>query len=214
MQLVINNKATLKSQLDVCKQPIVGLDHVIEYIDPDGISPRVYQCTLCNTWRSVATVMEHLTGYKHRVLYIVSYPFPSYPPSYQGIDSDELLSDLPFLQRLHYPNQARMYLNPDQRTANRTINLMKMAALRCNELELVYGRGDYKTVHDKPNFDEIEMDKDDEDIILNEGQTTEGLKKILEKIKDVKLECDEDINVAKAIINALTDAIIEFRNAK
>jgi hypothetical protein len=45
---------------------------MIEYIDPDGLSPRIYYCRLCKQFNTCASVMEHITGYNHRVRYIVS----------------------------------------------------------------------------------------------------------------------------------------------
>lgn len=50
----------------------VGLDFVTEFIDPDG-GVRVYECSLCKTFRTVTTAMEHITGYNHRVNYIVRF---------------------------------------------------------------------------------------------------------------------------------------------
>ena len=52
VEMVLNDKATLKAQLDITKQPIVGLNFVNEYIDPEG-GMRVYECSLCKTYRTV-----------------------------------------------------------------------------------------------------------------------------------------------------------------
>ncbi|CAG2113329.1 unnamed protein product, partial [Medioppia subpectinata] len=121
IDLVLNNKSTLDAQLTLTKHPVVGLEYMIEYIDPEGMSPRIYYCRLCKQFNTCASVMEHVTGYNHRVRFIAN----------------------------KYPNQAKTYLLPDGRRANRNVALMRMAQGRAQELELVYGRGDFEIRHEK-----------------------------------------------------------------
>jgi hypothetical protein len=89
---------------------------------------------------------------------------------------------------------------------------MKLASIRCQELELVYGRGDFLTKHERPEIDPEELEAKENDLIINEGEMTESLRKIGKTLATAKLECDEDIALAKSIINILTDSIIEYRN--
>lgn len=165
--------------------------------------------------------MEHITGYNHRVRYIVSFIkiwlFINGFTSYQWIP----LFDNEFFKKLNvckqakkYPNQAKTYLLPGTTRANRNPQLMKMAQGRCQELELVYGRGMYTVKHEKPVIPEGKLDFEDDMINVTLGQQTEVLKYILRKIKEITLETDEDVRIAKQIINDLTDAIIEFKQSK
>ncbi|XP_054160966.1 uncharacterized protein LOC128959004 [Oppia nitens] len=185
IDLVLNNKTTLESQLTLSKHPIVGLEYVLEYIDPDGQSPRVYHCRLCKQFNTCSSIMEHITGYNHRVRYIAN----------------------------KYPNQAKTYLMPDGRRANRNAALIRMAQGRAQELELVYGRGDFEVRHERPTIPDEQLDIESDIIVVESGQQTEVLKQALKQIKACKLEGDEDIRVAKQIINDLTDAIIEYKQS-
>ncbi|CAG2108240.1 unnamed protein product, partial [Medioppia subpectinata] len=186
IDLVLNNKSTLDAQLTLTKHPVVGLEYMIEYIDPEGMSPRIYYCRLCKQFNTCASVMEHVTGYNHRVRFIAN----------------------------KYPNQAKTYLLPDGRRANRNVALMRMAQGRAQELELVYGRGDFEIRHEKVTIpDETQVDVESDIITVESGQQTEVLKQALKQIKACKLEGDEDIRVAKQIINDLTDAIIEYKQS-
>lgn len=72
--MAVEGMTTLDSQLAVAAKPIIGLEHVVEYIDPttadSGI--RIYNCTLCCVFRTVATILEHVCSFNHRVRTIVS----------------------------------------------------------------------------------------------------------------------------------------------
>ena len=151
---------------------------MVEYIDPDGQSPRVYHCRLCKQFNTCSSIMEHITGYNHRIRYIVS-----------RINTQFYSYLMIVLQANKYPNQAKTYLLPDGRRANRNVALIRMAQGRAQELELVYI------------------------ITVESGQQTEVLKNCLKQIKACKLEGEEDIRVAKQIINDLTDAIIEYKQS-
>ena len=59
-----------------------------------------------------------------------------------------------------------------------------MASARCQELELVYGHGELVyghgelvTKHERPTILEGNLDRDEGDIIVNEGEQTLALKK-------------------------------------
>jgi len=159
---------------------------VIEYIDPEGQAPRIYHCRLCKQFNTCSSIMEHITGYNHRVRYIAN----------------------------KYPNQAKTYLLPDGRRANRNVALIRMAQGRAQELELVYGRGDWEVRNERPSIpDEAAIDQESDIITVESGQQTEVLKNCLRQIKACKLEGEEDIRVAKQIINDLTDAIIEYKQS-
>ena len=91
---------------------------------------------------------------------------------------------------------------------------MRMAQGRAQELELVYGRGDFEIRHEKVTIpDEAQVDVESDIITVESGQQTEVLKQALKQIKACKLEGEEDIRVAKQIINDLTDAIIEYKQS-
>lgn len=103
---------------------------------------------------------------------------------------------------------------PDGRRANRNVALIKMAQGRAQELELVYGRGEWEVRNERPSIpEEAELDVESDIITVESGQQTEVLKNCLKQIKACKLEGDEDIRIAKQIINDLTDAIIEFKQS-
>ena len=103
---------------------------------------------------------------------------------------------------------------PDGRRANRNVALIKMAQGRAQELELVYGRGEWEIRNERPSIpDETQIDVESDIITVESGQQTEVLKHCLKQIKACKLEGDEDIRIAKQIINDLTDAIIEFKQS-
>lgn len=71
--LAMEGKATLESQLKVCAKPVIGLENVIEFIDPESESNiRVYHCTLCAVFRTAATILEHVCSYHHKVRVLVS----------------------------------------------------------------------------------------------------------------------------------------------
>lgn len=73
IDMAVEGVTTLEQQLKNQKKPVIGLDEVVEYIDPEAEnSVRIYFCTLCACVRTVASVMEHLVSYNHRVRCIVS----------------------------------------------------------------------------------------------------------------------------------------------
>jgi hypothetical protein len=118
------------------------------------------------------------------------------------------------LKASKYPNQAKTYLLPDGRHTNRNVALIKMAQGRAQELELVYGRGEYEVRNERPTIpQDAELDKESDIINVESGKQTEVLKNALQMIRSCKLELDEDIRVAKQIINDLTDAIIEYKQS-
>jgi len=90
-----------------------------------------------------------------------------------------------------------------------------MATDRCRDLELVYGRGDYEKREERvmiPN--NCEIDSESEFIFAEtESKQTEQLRRVYKMIRACKLCVDEDLMVAKEIINELTEGIIDFRNA-
>jgi hypothetical protein len=89
-----------------------------------------------------------------------------------------------------------------------------MAQGRAQELELVYGRGEYEVRYERPTIpQDAQLDKESDVINVESGKQTEVLKNALQMIRSCKLELDEDIRVAKQIINDLTDAIIEYKQS-
>ncbi|XP_015789617.1 uncharacterized protein LOC107366501 [Tetranychus urticae] len=65
-----SDKVTLDEQLKLVKVSVIGLEEIVEYIDPENEDMRLYECTLCKVFNNAATVVNHVIGFKHRVNYI------------------------------------------------------------------------------------------------------------------------------------------------
>ncbi|CAG2100159.1 unnamed protein product [Medioppia subpectinata] len=60
----------LAEQLRMCSKPVIGLDFICEYIDPNPSKARLYECTLCRTFTTSGEVITHVCGYAHRTNFI------------------------------------------------------------------------------------------------------------------------------------------------
>lgn len=185
IELALEGKATLEAQLRICSKPIIGLNYVIEYIDPDAEgSVRVYYCQMCNVFRTAATVMEHICSYHHRVRTL----------------------------RKAFPADSNMFLLPDKKTINRNPGLMNVATRRANEYELVYGRGEVDVRHERPSYPEHQLDGEEADeLMIVDTKQLEYLETTLKEMKTLKIQTAEEMRVANAICSLLTDQICVFR---
>jgi len=187
LDLAVEGKTTLEAQLKVCEKAIIGLDEIIEYIDPDAEEsscPRVYSCKLCGVFRSVATIMEHIQSYNHRVRTI----------------------------RKRFPNEVKAYLLPDGKTINRSPGLAFIAQKRASEIELVYGRGDVDVRRERPVYPDEAMEAADSDLmVLTDTKHVEFLTHTLGQLKQYKIQSQEESRIVKAIIDQLSDALIDWR---
>lgn len=102
---------------------------------------------------------------------------------------------------------------PDGRRANRNPALIKMAQIRCQELELVYGRGDYETKRARPIIPDGVLNVESDLINVTEGRQTDVLKYLVKKMKDIQLTTDEECEISKKIILELTEAIMRQKEA-
>jgi hypothetical protein len=188
LNLVWAGKASLEAQLKDYEHPIVGLDKVIEYVDPESIAPRVYNCTLCNTYRSMQTIVSHMSSYRHRVRYIKS----------------------------RFPGEARRYLASDGIYIEFSPELFHEAAERCEQLETVYGRGVIDSRREKAEIPKEKLDTPEEMesrlmSMETEEEQNEFLEKVSQEIEGVTLESQDDVRIAKQIINILNQAVIEAK---
>jgi hypothetical protein len=104
-----------------------------------------------------------------------------------------------------------MYLMPNGMTANRNATLIRLAQARAAELETVYGRRKFEVKHERPTIPkETQFDKES-DTIVESGKQTQVLKNALQIIRMCKLQFEEDVRLAKKIINDLTDAILNYK---
>jgi len=186
INLAFEGKTTLESQLKVCGKPVIGLDHIIEFIDPhtDAQSTiRVYHCQLCSVFRTAATVLEHVCSYHHRVRTL----------------------------RRQFPSEANMFLLPDKKTINRNSALISICTRRAAEHELVYGRGEIQVRNERPTFPEKDIDAEESDeIVIVDTKQLEYLETTLKEMKTLKIQTQEEARVAKKIIDLLTDKLCEF----
>ncbi|KAI1292785.1 hypothetical protein HDE_06742 [Halotydeus destructor] len=185
IDLAVEGKTTLEAQLKMQPKPVIGLDEVVEYIDPDADSaPRVYYCSMCAIMRSVATIMEHILSFNHRVRAI----------------------------RKRFPNEVRSYLMPDGKTINRNHALMMIATKRASEIELVYGRGDVQVRHERPSYPEEYMDAEESfQLVMTSAKSLDNLKRAHEFFKSYKIESQEEFRLLKAIMDLCQDHLIEWR---
>jgi len=183
VEMILNKKANLQAQLEITKSAVVGLEFLTEYIHPKGDAPRVYHCSLCKTFRTVASVMEHITSYNHRVNYIAK----------------------------QFPSEVKTFLMPDGRNKNRNKGLMQIAAKRCSELELVYGRGVYDVSYEKPIIPEGNLDGPENYCMIEQSDQTKFLQDVLQKLSKIKIENSEEERIAKSITSVLTNAVCEFK---
>jgi hypothetical protein len=175
----------LYKEMKKTKSPVVGLDKIIEYTDPDGASCRVYHCTLCNIWRSSENIFEHITSYRHRVRYIGS----------------------------KFSHDVKGFLHPDKKTINHNKGMEHRAAKRCVDLELVYGRGDIVKKSFVPEVPEDALDAPEATDLLyvEEKQANSFLEIVVKGLAKVVLKTDEDIQRAEKINEILFDALIEYK---
>ncbi|CAH8530063.1 unnamed protein product [Schistosoma intercalatum] len=70
-------KVTAKIQpfLDVCTQPLIGLNYMIEY-QLRELDECLYICSLCNQWLPKKSVINHLCSIIHRKTYLNTYYLP------------------------------------------------------------------------------------------------------------------------------------------
>lgn len=185
IELALEGKATLESQLRICSKPIIGLNHVVEFVDPDvEAALRVYYCKLCNVFRSAATILEHICSYHHRVRTL----------------------------RKAFPHDSNMFLEPDKKTINRNPGLMNVATKRANEYELVYGRGEVEVRHERPSYPENQLDGDEsEEIVIVDTKQLEYLEVTLKEMKTLKIQSADESRVANAICSLLTDQLCKWR---
>lgn len=102
-------------------------------------------------------------------------------------------------------------MQADGRTANRISPLMKMAAARCQELELIFGRGDFVIKHEIPQVTEEELNREESLILFKPGKNMENLNRMHNGVQGLKLESDEEAKVVKAIVNQLTESLIAYQ---
>jgi hypothetical protein len=184
IELALEGKATLEAQLRICSKPVIGLDHVVEYIDPDAEgSVRVYYCQLCGVFRTAATALEHICSYHHRVRTL----------------------------RKAFPNDSNMFLCQDKKTINRNPGLMTVATKRANEYELVYGRGEVEVRHERPTLPENMGEEESDELVIVDTKQLEYLETTLKEMKTLQIKTSEEMRVANAICSLLTDQICSFR---
>lgn len=56
--------------IDNCKEPLVGLEMIIEYLRQEWQTEAYFYCTLCEAKFQQVNFMPHVTGYRHRYGYI------------------------------------------------------------------------------------------------------------------------------------------------
>lgn len=185
IELALEGKATLEAQLRICSKPIIGLNHLVEYIDPEAEGTvRVYYCQLCAVFRTAATVLEHICSYHHRVRTL----------------------------RKAFPADSNMFLLPDKKTINRNPGLMTVATKRANEYELVYGRGEVEVRHERPSYPENQLDGEEADeLVIVDTKQQEYLEVTLKEMKTLQLNTAEEMRLAEAMLRLLTDQICDFR---
>lgn len=65
--------AELQSTIDKCKNmSLIGLEYILELMMCEGKEPS-YTCVICEKRGDPRTIMDHLTSYKHRLKYLVSF---------------------------------------------------------------------------------------------------------------------------------------------
>ena len=65
--------STIHLQLQTCREPLIGVQHVFETHCADAPRWRAYFCKLCCAWDEEKTVLpNHLLSNHHRLRYIVS----------------------------------------------------------------------------------------------------------------------------------------------
>lgn len=65
--------AEIQTTIDKCKNvPFLGLEYLLELAKRDEIEPG-YLCILCEKRGDPRTIIDHLTSYKHRLKYLVTF---------------------------------------------------------------------------------------------------------------------------------------------
>lgn len=65
--------AELQAAIDKCKDmSLIGLEYLLELLRGDGKEPS-YLCVICEKRGDPRTIIDHITSYKHRLKYLVSY---------------------------------------------------------------------------------------------------------------------------------------------
>lgn len=184
INLALGGKTTLESQLKVCQKPIVGLNYVIEFIDPDAEADvRIYHCQLCSVFRSAVTVLEHITSYNHRVRTL----------------------------RKKYPNETNIFLLPNKKTILRTSNLISTAAKKAADLESVFGRGEIQVRNERAKFpDSNILNKPDDGQVNDDNSQLKILNESVNNLKDIQIETHEECRLAKIILDKLSSTVAEF----
>ncbi|CAH8847427.1 unnamed protein product [Trichobilharzia szidati] len=67
--------AKIQPLLDVCTQPLIGLNYLIEY-QVQELDECLYMCSLCNRWLPRKSVIGHLCSVVHRKTYLNTYYLP------------------------------------------------------------------------------------------------------------------------------------------
>ncbi|XP_054152674.1 uncharacterized protein LOC128951449 [Oppia nitens] len=57
-------------QLKICSKPIIGLDFINEFIDPNPNRPRIYECVMCHTFNTTSGIITHICSFNHRTNFI------------------------------------------------------------------------------------------------------------------------------------------------
>ena len=185
ISLALEGRTTLSAQLAVVSEPIIGLDYIVEFIDPDTEAQlRVYHCTLCSVFRTAATILEHICSHHHRVRVL----------------------------RKQFPSEANMFLLPDKKTINRNPGLIQIAAKRAMEHELVYGRGEVQVRYERPQFPEKDLDTEEQDAIVDTKQL-EYLEFTMKEMKSLKIQTKDEYRLVKKMVDMLTDEMASFQIA-
>ena len=185
ISLAFEGKTTLSSQLAVVGKPIIGLDYIVEYIDPDVEAQlRVYHCTLCSVFRTAATILEHICSHHHRVRVL----------------------------RKQFPSEANVFLLPDKKTINRNPGLIQIAVKRAMEHELVYGRGEVQVRYERPQFPEKDLDAEEQNEIIDTKQL-EYLELTMKEMKSLKIQTQSEYRLVKKIVDILTEEMADFQIA-
>ncbi|RWS06488.1 uncharacterized protein B4U79_18256 [Dinothrombium tinctorium] len=71
----------LSDQLKEITDPIVGLDFIVEYIDPNCKFPPIYECKICQLYRNSDDIITHIQSFVHHKNYL-STIFPTEAEKY------------------------------------------------------------------------------------------------------------------------------------
>lgn len=178
-----NGSESLQVQLRTCLKPVIGLNHIVEFIDPISLV-RVYQCELCYVFRTTASILEHIISYKHRVRTLVKLN----------------------------PNEANMFVMPDRHTIQVNADLISLAIQRAAEVELLHGRGEMQIRHEGPTYPTSSgLDKEDGDFIfIEDSNKLLVLHESMKNINNIRIESPEECRLVKDLVDKLNSAICDY----